>query len=222
MSRLKIVIIEDEFFAANHLKKEILKLGHFVVASFHSGKAFLNQEMLDFDLAIVDIQLDDETTGLDVAQELKKRKKSFIFLTANKEQTVLVEAAKLKPQAYISKPFKINDIAATLEIVALSLPQLIQIRTNKGIEHIDPDDVLFIKADDSYTEIKLKESTIIQRKLLKDWLDDLPSHFIRVHRSYVVNGNKIKAHTSTHILVEGHKIPTSRGLKIDFDDLRTD
>jgi DNA-binding LytR/AlgR family response regulator len=219
MSKLKLIIIEDEFFAANHLKKVLKKLGHAVVGIFHSGESFMDQSDLVFDAVIVDIQLSKQLNGLNVAEYLNEQKKPFIFLTANQEQTTLKNAARLNPSAYISKPFKNNDIEAALEMISIGIPDFVRIRTSKGVEYIDPASILFIKADDSYIEISTENGSIIQRKLLKEIVAELPSYFIRVHRSYVVNGKMIRSQTSTHISVGVNKIPISRGLKLDIGGL---
>jgi len=219
MPKLKVIIIEDEFFAANHLRKLLRKLDYLVVAVYYSGEAFFKEPPEDFDAAIVDIQLSKEKSGLDVATELKQQHKPFIFLTANKEQLTLLEAAKLKPAAYISKPFKVNDVSAALEIIRLSLPQRLRIRTNRGVEYLLPEQILFVKADDSYVDIITLTGSVIQRKLLKDVLDELPSYFIRVHRSYAVNGQYVEAQNAGQLLIKEHKIPISRNLKIDWANL---
>ena len=51
MSKMKLVIIEDEFFAADHLKDVVENLGHAVVGVYHSGEDFLKQTDWNFDIA---------------------------------------------------------------------------------------------------------------------------------------------------------------------------
>jgi DNA-binding NarL/FixJ family response regulator len=112
----RIVIIEDELFAVEHLMKVVKNLNHEVVGDYYSGEEFLEVTDWNFDIAIIDIFLAEELTGIDVANEMKKRQKTFIFLTANKDSKTLVQAAKLRPSAYLTKPFQINDVTAALEI----------------------------------------------------------------------------------------------------------
>jgi DNA-binding NarL/FixJ family response regulator len=123
---LKLVIIEDEFFAAEHLKDLVISLGHSVSAVFHSGEAFLVSTNCEYDAALVDIYLVGELTGLNIASELKKKNKPFIFLTANQDLKTLQKAAKLSPSSYLTKPFQNNDIAASLAIMEDSMNLLIE------------------------------------------------------------------------------------------------
>ena len=213
MPKTKIVIIEDEFFAAMHLNDLINSLGFRVAGIFHSGEDFLEKTDWDFDAAVVDIFLAEELTGLDVAKELNERQKSFIFLTANQDKLTLKDAARLEPDAYISKPFKANDVTAALEIISLKLPQMLQIRGANGVEELSPNDVIMIKSDGVYIEIHTLNGMVVQRKLLKEIIDELPSNFIRVHRSYLVNADYIDHRTSTHLTLRGHEVPISRSYK---------
>ncbi len=213
MPDLKVIIIEDEFFAANQLMRVVKEVGHEPVKVFHSGGAFLKEENLVYDAAIVDIQLSDNISGLDVARTLNENGKPFVFLTANNEHKILLEAAKLKPAAYISKPFKINDISVALEIIALNQIPPIKIKTSNGYEFIDPSEILFVKSDNTYVEIIMEERTIVQRKLLKEFRSELPDYFIRVHRSYIINKQRIKSENASYIFIGEHKIPKSRNFK---------
>ena len=129
MGNTRLIIIEDEFFAANHLKDVVTDYGYWVVDMYESGEAFLKADSWEFDAAIVDIFLAEKLTGLDVAEHLVKRQKPFIFLTANQDSQTLKQAARLFPKAYISKPFKVNDVVAALEIIGQSLATKITIRT---------------------------------------------------------------------------------------------
>jgi two-component system response regulator LytT len=213
MEKAKIIIIEDEFFAAAHLKELVSALGLCVVNTYHSGEDFLKETDWNFDAAIVDIFLSGKLTGLDIAQKMKERKKPFVFLTANRDNHTLKEAARLGPAAYISKPFQPNDVTAALEIIVHSLPKMIAIRTHHGIEGINPNDITYIKSDGVYIEIHTNNKHFTQRKLLKEIESELPSSFIRVHRSYLVNTFYVEQRWANHLVVNGHEIPISRGFK---------
>ena len=213
MHKSKIIIIEDEFFAANHISDLVTSLGILVVGVYHSGEEFLNQMNWEFDAAIIDIFLSKEMTGLQVAEHFKQRQKPFIFLTANQDSKKLKEAAHLSPKAYISKPFKPNDIVAALEIISHKLSPKLQVRGAHGIEQISIDQILFIKGDGAYVEIHTREGMTLQRKLIKELEQQLPDFFIRVHRSYLINENYIDQKKANFIVINKIKIPLSRNYK---------
>lgn len=213
MHKARVVIIEDEFFAAEHLKDLINSLGFWVVGVYHSGEGFLKNTGWNFDAAIVDIFLSEKLNGLDVARQLKERKKPFVFLTANQDNITLREAAHLQPVSYISKPFKTNDVAAALEIIAHKLPEMLEVRGANGTEQLNPSDIIFIKSDGVYVELHTVKGMVVQRKLLKDIMSQLPDFFLRVHRSYLVNVNYLEQRSSSHLIVRGNEIPVSRGFR---------
>ena len=213
MPKIRVVIIEDEFFVADHLNDLITSMGYAVEGVYHNGEDFLKQTDWNFDIAVLDIFLSKEMTGIDVAKELNEQKKAFIFLTANQDAHTIKEAARQNPDGYITKPFKQADISATLEIIAHRLPELITIRGTHKLEYLNPGDILFIKSDGVYIEIYTVDTMIVQRKLLKEIVAELPDSFQRVHRSFLVNPDYIDQQTATHIMLRGHEIPVSRGYK---------
>jgi len=217
MSRIQVTIIEDEFFAADHLSELVTSLGYEVRGVFHSGEEFLKLTDWQFDVAIVDIFLSEELSGLDIGAQLKERLKPFIFLTANKDNITLREAARLNPKAYISKPFQANDVAAALQIISFGLPKKLEIRGNHGKGSLSTSDILFIKSDGVYVEIHTRKGSIVQRKLLKEIVDELPENFIRVHRSYLINKDYIEQRQPNQVIVHGHHIPISRNYKENLE-----
>lgn len=117
----KVVIIEDEMFALMHLKKVVISLGYNVVDTFYNAEDFFFESNWNFDLAIVDVFLSGKLTGIDIAKELKRKQKPFIFLTANQDSETVKEAAKLAPAAYLSKPFQNAEVEAALIILSLKI-----------------------------------------------------------------------------------------------------
>lgn len=117
----KVVIIEDEMFALMHLKKVVTSLGYNVVDTFYNAEDFFFESNWNFDVAIVDIFLSGKLTGIDIAKELKRKQKPFIFLTANQDSKTVKEAAKLGPAAYLSKPFQNAEVEASLTILSLKI-----------------------------------------------------------------------------------------------------
>lgn len=217
MANIQVTIIEDEFFAADHLADLVTSLGHEVRGIFHSGEEFLKLTDWQFDVAIVDIFLSEELSGLDIGAELKERLKPFIFLTANKDDSTLREAARLNPKAYISKPFRANDVAAALHIISFELPQKLEIRGPHGKELLSPSDILFIKSDGVYVEIHTHKGSIVQRKLLKEIIAELPENFIRIHRSYLINKDYMERRQADQVVIKGQHIPISRNYRENLE-----
>lgn len=78
-------------------------------------------------------------------------------------------------------------------------------------------DILFIKSDSKYIELHANDETFLLRYGLQVFYNLLPkTHFIQVHRSYVVNKDAVK-HIGAHSLfIKNHEIPLSLQRKDDF------
>jgi DNA-binding LytR/AlgR family response regulator len=213
MSKLKIVIIEDEFFVAEHLGALVEETGFECAGIYHDGENFIDETDWEFDLAMVDIFLSTNFSGLNVAKKLKEKDKPFFFLTANQDMKTLQAAAQLSPKAYITKPFNKNDVIATLMKIKFELPKPIEIYGKFGKRVINPNEIVYIESDRSYIEINTTSEKIVQRKSLANLEKELPEFFTRVHRSYIINVNYIEEKTASVVIVNGCEIPISRNCK---------
>lgn len=80
------------------------------------------------------------------------------------------------------------------------------------------DEIKYVKSDRNYVEFYVNDKKIIDRNKLSSVMKLLPPNFIKVHRSYIINKNYIKSHTSTVIILEPNiEIPLSRSYKGKID-----
>ncbi|MDG1331755.1 MAG: LytTR family DNA-binding domain-containing protein [Crocinitomicaceae bacterium] len=82
-------------------------------------------------------------------------------------------------------------------------------------QYLDVNDIQYIKSDNVYVEIFTAGHRYIQRKFLGQISQELPSQFVRVHRSYLVNMDRFSELNKTFILIDDHKIPVSRKFKLE-------
>jgi len=54
---IRVIIVEDEFFAADELKDLVTDLGFYVTGTYHSGEQFFRETNWEFDIALLDISL---------------------------------------------------------------------------------------------------------------------------------------------------------------------
>ena len=114
----KILIVEDDVIIAQLIKKFLLNFGHRVLdIVLDSEKALSKIHELRPDLIMLDINILGDKDGLEVAS-IVERKYSipYIFLTALSDNETLQRAKRLSPVGYIVKPFKENDLRATVLI----------------------------------------------------------------------------------------------------------
>ena len=111
-SAMKILIVEDEIFAAMHLESALQDLGCTVVGIAPDAPSALDLAAFKPDLALVDVNLRDGPTGPSVARELANRYGTkVLFLTANP-----AEVGEVFPGVVgvVSKPWNETVIAKAL------------------------------------------------------------------------------------------------------------
>lgn len=125
MSRLRILIVEDEPVIAEHIAA-YLNNADFEVSAvvYDMEEAKKEMETNTPDAAILDINLQSANDGIDLAGWIKGRYRlPFLFLTAHADKYTLERAKKVKPAGYIVKPFNESTLQASLEIAISNYAQ---------------------------------------------------------------------------------------------------
>lgn len=206
---MNILIVEDEYLIADLINTMLKRNGYNQVMHAESIDKAISALENKPDVCFVDIRLDEEN-GIDFAKILQQREIPFVFITANNEMETIRSAALTNPQAYLSKPVNEKDLIATLEILRAKFPKFIWVRTSLGKKKILQTDILYIEADNVYSKIVCEFKTYIERITLKEIEELLESYFIKVHRSFIVNKNKIDFFNSNKLGVKEWQIPISK------------
>lgn len=215
----RAVIVEDDFFAANHLKRILENNGYTVIAMYHDANSVLQDlGILKDTVFLLDIQLSEDLDGISIALELNKQGIPFVFITANTEDITFNKAIVTNPVSYISKPFKEMDVIAGFTLASKKLNNKFSIESGKEIFKIDPEEVLYFKSDNVYVHVFLDKRSYLIRKQLKELEADLPHGFQRCHKSFIVNMNKVSRIKGSSIYLNEIEIPISRTYRGNFVD----
>lgn len=120
MSKIKILIVEDESIIALNLKETLIDLGYEpcgIAPNRCKTLKILDRGVVP-DLILMDIYLKGPTTGIELAKELKVTLPNvpIIFLTANSELATIQKASETYAYGYIIKPYKKSNLQASIEI----------------------------------------------------------------------------------------------------------
>lgn len=118
MSKEKILIVEDDEVTAMHLKMALKKLDYEVVSIAENTIQARNKiKIYEPDAILLDISLQDNTDGIDLASYIKsKHSIPFIYLTSHIETEILDEAKVTEPYGYIVKPFDPKSLHSTIQM----------------------------------------------------------------------------------------------------------
>lgn len=197
---MKVMIVDDEKLALSRLTRLLNEEGIEDIKSFSSSSlALMEATKTKFDVVFLDISM-PEITGLELANTiLSLEPKTFIvFQTAYSEYAI--EAFKIGGIDYLMKPIESADIKRVLEKIKsfkqsseVNDEKLLGKRGNK-IYLIKLEEIYFIKADLDEVLVRIKETDVyVKRKIgdLEKLLDK--KKFFRIHRSIIVNVDKIKS-----------------------------
>ena len=231
---MKAVIIEDEEKALIAIKNQLKKYCPAVeilgdARSTNEGVELIKK--LQPELVFLDINLGDGT-AFDLLDAFKEKFFEVIFVTAYDE--FALKAFKYNAAHYIEKPLIPEDLIEAVNRVIKYGPSIAEIQKvfqqlQEGrkierigvaslakISYVDLDEILCIKAEGSYSEIHLSnQRKLLSTKPLKFYEELLKdSCFCRVHRSFLVNKDKVKEYkkrkTDLVVLFDGIEIMISR------------
>ena len=221
---MTILIVEDELLIAEMLKEMLYDLGYNTVYVAKNYEQAQQQLALNtnIDLAFLDINLTNEKSGIDVAHHIKNTCKiPFIYLTSYSDPKTVKEATTTLPEAYLLKPFSKNDLFSTLEMVkakyAVNSTQSIIIKEGNISIKLFLFEILYVKSVKNYLEVYTTSKRYVIRQSIENFMLELnTSKFMRVHRSFAVNIDKLDQVTSQELKIQDQIIPLSRNYKKDI------
>jgi len=118
MSKIKILIVEDEPLIAEDIKEILLQVNYIVV-----GIAYTKEQAFDLlkntspDFVLLDINLGNNTDGILIAEHINKQHHiPFLYLTSYSTKIILDKVKHTFPMGYIVKPFDEADLFTGIEI----------------------------------------------------------------------------------------------------------
>jgi len=231
---MKVVIIDDEPLARMMVKEYLQAYPDMEVAQecndgFEGVKAIQQHQP---HLVFLDIQM-PKINGFEML-ELIENPPHVIFATAFEE--FAIKAFETHAVDYLLKPFskerfdkamqkflqqqkgKPEQTQALLETVSSSPVQASRIVLKDGgkIKIIPVPSIHYLEAADDYVKIFTQEGSFLKKKTMQYFEDVLQQHFVRVHRSYIINSQLITRidpyEKDSHLVLlsTGARLPVSK------------
>ena len=198
---LNFIICDDNLNIANKLEKFLDSIfaknnydASIVLKTDNANDVLKYIENNDVDVLMLDINLKSEKNGLELAEEFRQIKKNayIIFTTGHLEYAMM--AYKYKTFDYLPKPITYDRLELTI---------------NRLFEDANESNKNYLKLDNKNTIVDENEIEHIKRDGMKlvfhtpnrdydtyssfnKFQDKLPDNYIRCHKSYIANLNKIK------------------------------
>lgn len=207
--KIKTLLIDDEQLARALVQNFIKADPDFeVIGEAEDGfQAMKMIQELKPDVIFLDIQM-PKITGLEML-ELIENPPIVVFSTAYDQYAIA--AFEKNAIDYLLKPFSKDRFLKTLEKVKvkfaeksdtkediaklLSQPdkvlERVVVKNGTKIEVIPFEEIMYLETDGDYVWIHTEKAKHLKQKTMKEFEQQLPAHFIRIHRSYLVNSEQI-------------------------------
>lgn len=226
-------IVDDEPLALELLSSYVQKTPFLKLTGKYSNAVQAMREMYSskIDLIFLDIQM-PEVNGMEFAKFIDENTR-IIFTTAFSEYAL--DGYKVNALDYLLKPFSYSEFL-TASKKALEWYKLksisdehkesnvkgVFVRSDYKLIHILFEDILYIEGLKDYIKIYSEKETkpTLTLMSLKSMEEDLPSgRFIRVHRSFIINRDKIDSIDKNRIIIHKRQIPIGDTYRKDFMEI---
>ena len=220
---IRCLAVDDEPLALKQLVTYIEKVPFLELAAQASNaleaRAFLQHEAVD--VMFCDINMPD-LNGMDFVKSLAAPP-LVVFTTAYADYAV--EGFRVNAVDYLLKPFGLDEFKRAAErvrersrmsaasTVAPPLPQqggagggsaALYVKTDYRVVRIEVSKIRYVEAMSEYLRIYLEGEpkpiiTLLSMKRMEEWL---PDNFMRIHRSYIVNLEKVQEVNKNRIILD--------------------
>lgn len=209
---IKCLIIDDEELARTLLRSYAEKVDFLeVIGDFENPIEALNYVKKEqIDLVLLDIQMPD-LKGTSLASMLPDSCK-VIFTTAYAEYAL--EGFELNAVDYLLKPITFERFLQAVNKLENAdneeTSKTITVKSGYDLHKLMLNDIYYIESDGEYVHFHMNNQKVMSYQSLKSLEKILdPSLFMRVHRSYIINKNKVKALKGRDLRIGDFDIPVS-------------
>lgn len=223
-------IVDDEPLALSLLESYVQKTSFLKLTGKFSNAVSALQQIAGekVDVLFLDIQM-PEMNGMEFARTVSDKTR-IIFTTAFSEYAL--EGYKVSAIDYLLKPFSFSDFltaankalkwfeqTSPLPVQPTKTKSGIFVKSDYRLVQLLYDDILFIEGLKDYVKFYLENEPkpILSLMSLKSLEEELPGErFMRVHRSYIIQKDKITSINKNRILIENRQIPIGETYRRQF------
>lgn len=122
-------------------------------------------------------------------------------------------------QVYQTNQSNKNQIENLSEKAKANLQESITVRSNRQNVNIRLSEINYIESLSDYVKIWNGDEPIITREKISHLEEKLPDTFVRCHRSYLANANKINSVSYDQLTINGKEIPIGRKYKAQVSEI---
>ncbi len=219
MQTLRILIAEDVSNLEIDLQNRLINMGFEVVALVSSPDEAINfLAKKKADIVLMDTYSDLQNDGFATATLIREKYNTpVIFLSAEDKNDFSQQITKFGPCIFLNKPTNDNELLACIMMAtqeqgkqaidesiskAVNSPYIF-VRADYRLNKIRLSDIYYLEAKKDYVIIHTTANVYTVHATMKEMLRVLPDcMFIRTHRSYIVNIDKVFSIKYPDLIIE--------------------
>ncbi|AEE51613.1 LytR/AlgR family response regulator transcription factor [Haliscomenobacter hydrossis] len=218
---MKAIIVDDEPKAIELIQSY---LAHFsaieLAGTFRNGfKAFQFISKEPVDLIFLDINM-AHLSGISLSKMVDKNIK-IIFTTAYPEYAV--ESYDVEAVDYLLKPISLERFSKTIGKLLQNKTEAtentkktLMLKSGSKQYRTPVDDIFYLEKSGNYMEYQFQHKSILTRESISEALAVLPDHFIQIHKSIIINLNKIEYIDKEYVSINGKLLPIGSVFRTDL------
>lgn len=240
---ISILIVEDEVLIAQDLKEILEEVGYTNILKarkYETAVEILNTNNID--IALLDINLNDSKSGIDLGAYIHQRLKiPFIYITSYSDSATIASVKQTQPSAFLLKPYSKELLLASIEIALfnyasnqnaadkiideklddtsnndLIINNQLLVKDSHRFIKVLLDDILWFESDKNYIEVKTVQKKHLIRSSLKRLQELLPADkFVKCNKQFIANIQQVDSFSANSIIIKGYQVSISRNEQTD-------
>lgn len=216
--RITCLIIDDELSSQRVLQHFVAETSVLdLKATCTSAKDAFKYIQLNapIDLLFLDINMPQQS-GLDFYKSLKNPPQ-VIFTTAYPQYAV--DGFEVNAIDYLLKPIAYDRFLTAINKVVDNehgIPNetdFIVLKENKALHKVFYRDIQYIEAFGDYVKVYTAEKMITTHSTFSKLIESLPNYFLRTHKSFSINLNRLNHLAGNQISIDNHSVPIGQTYK---------
>lgn len=218
----RIGICDDDKILCSALEEQIYALEEelkekFEVEVWYSGETIQSdlEKGIQFDLIFLDIEL-AQKNGIEVGgfirNEMEDLKTHIVYISS--KQSYAMRLFRIQPLDFLIKPLKKEQVK---EVLGRSIcqnkvaPSYFEFQKGGSVCRIPTEELLYFMSMNKKIIIKFKNGTEEFYGKLKDVIEQLPSTFMMIHQSYIINQQYVYEYSYENVkMIDGAILSISK------------